>query len=226
VLPVAGEAEERRLVGDWNATPLGEPSTACLRKLFADQAARTPEATAVVCEDASLTYAQLDQCANQLARRLRELGVRAEVRVGLCLERSCELVVALLGVLKAGGAYVRLGSDLPPERLGVVLRDTSASMVVTHSHLLNCLPPHAAERVCIDSDWPRIVGLAPKPPQPVALPANLAYVIYTSSSTGTPKGRDGHAGECRAALRRDLGVVPVQRPRRLDAVPFGASERF
>jgi amino acid adenylation domain-containing protein len=167
------------------------PST--LPELFAAQAARTPDAVAVVFEDRSLTYAALDAHANQLAHHLRGLGVGPEIMVGLCIERSPEMVIGLLGILKAGGAYLPLDPNYPQERLSFMLQDAGAPVLISQSTLLDRLPvlssgETAAHIVRLDTDWPTIAS------RPVTAPAlalnshNLAYVIYTSGSTGKPKG--------------------------------------
>ena len=156
----------------------------------------------------SLSYGELDARANQLAHHLRALGVGPEVVVGLCVERSLEMVVGLLGILKAGGAYLPLDPDYPPERLAFMLADAGAPVLVTHSALLDRLPAHGARIVRLDADWPAIARAAHAPRRPSRLdPHNTAYVIYTSGSTGTPKGVVRRPSQRRAsssAMRRTM----------------------
>jgi amino acid adenylation domain-containing protein len=186
-LPLLTNAEQRQLLIEWNDTAAEFPA-GCIHHLFESQVERTPDALAVVFEDQRLTYAKLNQRANQLAHHLQTLGVKAETLVGICLERSPEMIVSVLAVLKAGGAYLPLDPTYPPERLAFMLADSQTPILLTHSSLLAQLPPHPATTVCLDSDWPII---AEHPITNYQLPItldNLAYVIYTSGSTGKPKG--------------------------------------
>jgi amino acid adenylation domain-containing protein/non-ribosomal peptide synthase protein (TIGR01720 family) len=179
--------EERRTILDaWNDT--ARPTAAMLLpQLFAQQVAQSPHAVAVACGDKSLSYAQLDARANQLAHHLRALLVEPESVVGLFLDRSLDLPVGLLGILKAGGAYLPLDPGHPPDRLAYVLADAGASVLVTQSALRDRLPRHDLPVVCLDED--AAIGRPPAPPPVLALaPRNAAYVIYTSGSTGRPKG--------------------------------------
>src|SRR5947208_515585 len=183
---LSGE-ERRTLLEDWNATARAlEPQT--VAQLFAAQAAQTPDAVAVVFEQEALSYAQLEARANQLAQHLRRLGVGAETVVGLCLERSLEMVVGLIGILKAGGAYLPLDPSYPAERLCFMLADAGAAVLITHSGLRDRLGGHAARVVELDSEAAAIAAQPSSAPASAVRPQNLAYVIYTSGSTGTPKG--------------------------------------
>ena len=170
------------------------PSTlpATLPSLFAEQAARTPDAAAVIFEDRTLSYAALDAHANRLAHHLQSLGVGPETVVGLCVERSPEMVVGLLGILKAGGAYLPLDPHYPRERLGFMLADAGCAVLVTQAALLDKLPaqPGAAgiTLVRLDADWPAIARQPATAPLLDLDPRHPAYVIYTSGSTGNPKG--------------------------------------
>ncbi len=159
-----------------------------VHQMIEDQAAQTPDAVAVVFQDEQLTYRELNKKANQLAHYLRTLGVGPEVLVGVCVERSLEMVIALLAVLKAGGAYVPLDPAYPQERLAYMLVDSQACVLLTQSHLLTSLFLHHSQVVCVDQDWPR----SPQDQEDNLLsgvqPEDLAYVIYTSGSTGKPKG--------------------------------------
>jgi amino acid adenylation domain-containing protein len=187
-LELLSAAERRVVVEEWNRTDAEYPAGACIHELFEAQAERTPDAVAVVFEDAALTYAALDHTANRLANHLRRRGVRPETRVGICLERGPELVVAILAVLKAGGAYVPLDPAYPAERLAFMLADSGATLLLTRLPLPEGLTPHAVEVVCLDAERERIETESAQAPAAGVLPENSAYVIYTSGSTGTPKG--------------------------------------
>ena len=170
----------------WNDTARAVPS-ATLPELFAAQVARTPDAIAVIHEDERLTYAQLDARANQLAHHLRALGVGPDVLVGLCIERSLEMVVGLLAVLKAGGAYVPLDPEYPAERLQYMMNDAGLRVLLTHSSLAAALPiPAGLRRILLDQE--DTAGEPDTAPSIDLHPEHLAYMIYTSGSTGTPKG--------------------------------------
>jgi amino acid adenylation domain-containing protein len=179
--------EREKLLVEWNRTEVEYP-TGCLHEWIEAQAARTPEAVAVVFEDRRLTYGELDARANQLAHALRGLGVGPEVLVGLCMERSLELMVGLLGVLKAGGAYAPLDPEFPAERLAWMLGDTRAKVVLTQERLKERLGACEARVLCLDSEWAEIGKQSEDRAESGVRPENLAYVIYTSGSTGKPKG--------------------------------------
>ena len=157
-------------------------------ELFAAQAARTPDATAVVFADQQLSYAQLDARANQLAHHLRGMGVGPEVVVGLCVERSLEMLVGVLGILKAGGAYLPLDPAYPAERLAFMLEDARAPVLLTQAKLRSLLCGHRGGIVQLDADWPAIARRPTTAPTVALHPHNTAYVIYTSGSTGNQKG--------------------------------------
>src|SRR5215213_10341855 len=148
------ESERRRVLVEWNDTRTEYPRDRCVHELFEERAQRTPDAVAVAFEDQRLTYRELDRRANQLAHHLRALGVGPEVLVGICVERSLEMVVGLLGILKAGGAYVPLDPAYPEERISFMLEDAKASVLLTQQRLLEGLPKHGAEVVRLDADWP------------------------------------------------------------------------
>ena len=176
--------------------PAAQPGTAtrsfppehCIHALFEAHARTAPEAVALTFEKQHLTYGELNAQANRLAHHLRSLGVGPETLVALCLERSPTLLVALLAVLKAGGAYVPLDPDSPGARLGLILADAQAPVVLTHSALLAKLGATTAAVVCCDRDLAALAPLSAENPAPLATPANASYVIYTSGSTGVPKG--------------------------------------
>ena len=188
-LPLLTEAERHQLLVVWSGAQVRRPeSGACIHELFEAEVARSPHTVAVVAADGTLTYEELDRRANELAHRLRALGVSPETLVGLCVERSLEMLVGLFGILKAGGAYVPLDPAYPTERLAFMLEDADVPVLLTQTALLDRLPAHKARVVCLDA-LPKEVDEASE--QRVAsgvTPKNLAYVIYTSGSTGTPKG--------------------------------------
>ena len=187
-LPILAEAEGYQILVEWNDTETDYPRTECIHELFEAQVERRPEAVAVIFEDQQLTYAELNRRANQLAHHLRELGIGPEVLVGICVERSLEMVVGILGILKAGGAYLPLDPAYPQERLAFMLADTKAPVLLTQAHLAEVLPQHQAQLVCLDMDWQTIAQASTDNLANNVTTNNLAYVMYTSGSTGRPKG--------------------------------------
>ena len=173
---------------DWNDTSRKYPRNRCAHQLFEQQVEKSPDAVAIVHGNEQLTYRELNTRANQLAHHLNSFGVGPEVLVGICLERSLEMIVAVLGILKAGGAYVPLDPEYPMERLRFMLADSRSAVLLTHSRLVEELPPHEAKVICIDSDWDAIARYGQEAPFSTTSVENLAYVIYTSGSTGKPKG--------------------------------------
>ncbi|MEP6914054.1 MAG: condensation domain-containing protein, partial [Acidobacteriota bacterium] len=186
-LTTCAAGERRRLLVEWNAARTESSPLAAMPQVFELQTERTPEAVAVVCGAERLTYRQLNARANQLGHYLRARGVGPETRVGVCLERSATMMVALLAVLKAGGAYVPLDPRYPADRLAFMLEDSRVAVLVTEQARLGALPAGPAHTVCVD-DWAAIAGESTANPPGGAAPENLAYVIYTSGSTGRPKG--------------------------------------
>jgi amino acid adenylation domain-containing protein len=187
-LPLLTAAERQRQFAAWQATQVALPPAREVHSLFESQVCHTPEAVAVIGDDQPLTYAALNARANQLAHYLRAQGVGPDVCVGLCVERSLELVVGVLGILKAGGAYVPLDPTYPPARLAFMLADAQVRVLVTQQRLVDRLPHSGTTRVCLDVDWPVIARQREDNPVSGVTADNLAYVIYTSGSTGTPKG--------------------------------------
>ena len=187
-VPLLSEEERRTLITDWNQTQSAYPSQLCIHQFFEQQVQRTPQATALVFGDCSLTYEELNHKANQMAHCLRQLGVGLETPVGIHLQRSPELVISLLAVLKAGGAYVPLDPDHPPARLETILRDTQAPLVLTQASLRERLPPCSGQILCLDDALARLASQPNHNPGPWAAPGSLAYILYTSGSTGSPKG--------------------------------------
>lgn len=207
-LPLLTDAEAHEILTGWNNTRVEWPSVVVeasrlqgaggtpppqpgltISRLFEEQAGRTPEAVALVFEGRQLTYGELNRRANRLAHQLRGLGVGPEVLVGICVERSVEMVVGLLGVLKAGGAYVPLDPAYPQERLGFMVSDAGLAVLLTQQHLASLLPASEARTVFLDAAGPEpAAGPEADNPDGGAGPDDLAYVIYTSGSTGRPKG--------------------------------------
>ncbi|HET7462914.1 MAG TPA: AMP-binding protein, partial [Longimicrobium sp.] len=187
-LDLLDAAERRMMVEDWNATDAGYPAGACVHDLFRAQAGRTPEAVALSWRGERLTYAQLEARANRIANLLRRRGVGPEVRVGICLPRTTELVAAMLGVLKAGGAYVPLDPAYPRERLGYMREDAGITLVITESALADRLPEDAPALLLLDVERDAIAAESGDAPESGVLPENLSHVIFTSGSTGRPKG--------------------------------------
>ncbi|AFZ17608.1 non-ribosomal peptide synthetase [Allocoleopsis franciscana] len=196
-LPLLSEAQQHKLLREWNQTQADYPKDVCIHQLFEEQVERTPDAVAVVFENQQLTYRELNARANQLAHYLQELGVKPEVLVGICVERSLDMVIGLLGILKAGGAYVPLDPTYPPERLAFMLEDAQVPVLLTQFQLLETLPTHQAKVFCLDTDGEMLANRSQENPDSGATTDNLAYVIYTSGSTGTPKGAmNTHQGIC------------------------------
>jgi len=188
VLPLLTDSENNQPLVVWNATQAPYPHDRCVHQLFEAQVEQTPGAIAVIYEDQQLTYRELNARANQLAHVLRQLGVGPDVLVALCLDRSPEMVVGLLGILKAEGAYVPLDLSYPKERLAFMLADTQTKVLLTQQHLLATLPPRHAQVLCLDRDWNTISHESGENLTTSMTAEHLAYVIYTSGSTGQPKG--------------------------------------
>lgn len=182
------ETERHKLLVEWNNTTSDYPDDKCIHQLFEATVERSKEAVAVVFEGEQLTYGELNARANQLAHYLQALGVGPEVLVGICVERSLEMVVGLLGILKAGGAYVPLDPAYPQERLAFMLEDASVPVLLTQAQQQKKLPPHSARVVCLDKDWSEIAFQSEENPTSGVTAENLSYVMYTSGSTGKPKG--------------------------------------
>jgi len=191
-LPILPPDERERLLVDFNATAADYPRDTCVHALFEARAAERPDAPALAYLSEELTYAELNGRANQLARHLRGLGVGPDVLVGVCVERSTEMLVTALAVLKAGGAYVPMDPSYPKERLALMIEDSRVGVLVTQQRLVPHLPDRwvhsAGKTVLVDADWPAIGDADASDLEPLAGPGDLAYCIYTSGSTGRPKG--------------------------------------
>jgi surfactin family lipopeptide synthetase A len=186
-LPILTEDERQMLLLRWNDTAKPYPP-AFVHEQFEAQVAKTPEAIAVACGDTQLSYAEVDARANRLAHYLRDRGVDAKTMVGICIERSVEMIVGILGVLKSGGAYVPLDPSYPSERLQFMLSDSGARVLLTQSHLTDLQTGATCKVVNLDADWPAIASHPASAPEVAPAPESPAYVIYTSGSTGGPKG--------------------------------------
>jgi len=187
-LPLLTAAERLTLLVEWNNTQVDYPKDACIHQMFEAQVERTPNAVAVVFEDKQLTYRELNTRANKIAHYLQRWGVEPEVLVGICMERSLEMIVGLLGILKAGGAYVPMDPVYPQERLAFMLENTQISVLLTQNRLVQRLPRHSAKVVCLDAVSELIAQEREENPLCRVSASNLAYVMYTSGSTGRPKG--------------------------------------
>ncbi|HEY8670507.1 MAG TPA: amino acid adenylation domain-containing protein, partial [Terriglobales bacterium] len=192
-LTLLSQNERQHLLVELNATQTEFARDLCVQQLFEQRVAESPNSVAVVYGNDSFTYGELNARANQLANYLRKSGVGPEVLVGLCVERSLDMMVGLLGVLKAGGAYVPLDPLFPKDRVAFIVEDAKAPLLITQSALLDTLPQHSARTICLDADWSEIAKessekLSSENMGPLAGPDNLAYVLFTSGSTGKPKG--------------------------------------
>ncbi|MDE1165520.1 MAG: amino acid adenylation domain-containing protein [Pseudomonas sp.] len=188
-LPLLDAGQTRQLAKVWNPLPESVENAPCALQMIEQQAQRQPEATALVLDDQCMSYGELNRRANRLAHRLRESGVGPDVRVGIAVQRSLELIVGLLGILKAGGAYVPLDPAYPQDRLTHMLHDSGISLLLTQPHLVARLPKlEGVRHLLLATAGDELAHYSDANPTPVTVPANLAYVIYTSGSTGKPKG--------------------------------------
>ncbi|MHB9796208.1 amino acid adenylation domain-containing protein [Pseudomonas sp. MT3] len=225
-LPLLDGSEREQLLYGWNATDMDYPRDACLHQLIEQQAQRSPDDIALTDGQRSLSYAELNRRANRLAHWLREQGVGPDSRVGVALERSVELPVALLAVLKAGGAYVPLDPEFPAERLAHMLEDGGVRLLLTQQHLLGELPQTGARAFCLDRDWAQLEGYADNDLANLAKPDDLAYVIYTSGSTGKPKGvavRHGGVVNFMLSMAREPDLNAQDRVLALTSLSFDIS---
>jgi amino acid adenylation domain-containing protein len=213
-LPLLTATEKHQLLVEWNDSKVDYPKDKCVHQLFEEQAERTPEAIAVILPSLErgseewLTYEELNRRANLLATQLQQMGVGAETFVAICMERSLETIVAILGILKAGGVYVSLDPAYPQERLTWMLEDSSAPVLITQSHLIEKLPSHRARLLCLDANWGAEVRENRIATNCYVPSSNLAYINYTSGSTGRPKGvAIPHRGVMRLVLATNYATL-------------------
>ncbi|MGA9381804.1 MAG: amino acid adenylation domain-containing protein, partial [Phormidium sp.] len=182
------EQEQHKILVEWNDTKVDYPKHLCIHELFAAQVEKKPDNIAVVFKEEQITYQELNQRSNKVAHYLKSLEVVAEVLVGICVERSPETIVGLLGILKAGGAYLPLDATYPQERLNFMLSDSQTQIILTQQKFVEQFTRSGVKVVCLDTDWESIEQQSQENPHSEVTSENLAYVIYTSGSTGTPKG--------------------------------------
>ncbi len=228
-LSMLSEAEHGQLV-EWNHTAREYGPEQCVHQLIAEHAVRQPNAAAVICGAEQLTYGELNERANQLAHYLRELGVGPESLVGVCLERSLEMMVALLGIFKAGGAYLPLDPEYPAERLRYMLEDAGVKLALTQQHLIARLETElessGVQWVAMDQQWTTIATQPRENPRTAVQPENLAYIIYTSGSTGMPKGvmiTNQSLTNYALTMMNCIGLEPGQRMLEFASLSFDAS---
>jgi amino acid adenylation domain-containing protein len=224
-LPILSAAEHHQLLVEWNNTRADYPKEQCIHQLFEAQVKQTPDAIALVFEDKQLTYRELNIRSNQLAHYLQKQGIGAEVLVGLCVERSIEMVVGMLGILKAGGAYIPLDPNYPSERLSFMLEDAQVPVLLTQQRWVERLETHKSQVICLDKDWVTISQESEANPNSNVTADNLAYVIYTSGTTGKPKGvQIEHRGLLNLVFwhQQTFAVSPDDRATQVAGVAFDA----
>lgn len=217
--------EYQEIVEGWNETAATYP-VQCIHELIHEQALLHPTATALIFEGQCLTYRELDQRSNQLARYLQQCGVGPDTLVGVCMDRSLELGVALVGILKAGGAYVPLDPSYPVDRLAYMQEDAGVQVLLTQTHLLTRLPKSAVHTICLDQDWLMLAASSTEPVASSVVPANLAYMIYTSGSTGHPKGAmNTHEALCNRLtwMQETYRLTPADRVLQKTPISFDVS---
>ncbi|BBC27208.1 non-ribosomal peptide synthetase [Pseudanabaena sp. ABRG5-3] len=187
-IPILSASEQQQILIDWNNTAVNYPQDICFQKLIELQVQRTPNAIAVIYENQKLTYQELNQKANQLAHHLLAIGIQSEQLIGICVERSLDMLVGLLGILKAGAAYVPIDPSYPRDRIEYMLSDSQAQILITQQSLINQIPAYTGLIISLDSDQHKLSQASVDNPQVVIDTNQLAYVIYTSGSTGKPKG--------------------------------------
>ncbi|MEH2351124.1 MAG: amino acid adenylation domain-containing protein [Nostoc sp.] len=187
-LPLLTERERHQLLVEWNDTHIPYPDTKCIHQVFEEQVEQNSNAIAVVYENESLTYRELNDRANQLAHYLQSLGVKKEVLVGICVERSLEMIIGILAILKAGGAYIPFDPAYPQERLAYMFQDTGVSLLLIQQQLMGLLPQNTAKVICLDTDEEIFSQYSQENLKADVTPDNLTHIMYTSGSTGIPKG--------------------------------------
>jgi len=225
-LPILTEPERHQLLVEWNDTKREHPKDKCIQELFEEQAEKTPDAVAVVFENERLTYRELNGRANQLAHHLKKHGVGPDMLVGLCVERSLNMIVGLLGILKAGGVYVPLDPEYPKDRVEFMMGDAQLSFLVTQGRFRSGFPNNGVRMVCLDADWEIISRGSDENPGYEVMADNLAYVIYTSGSSGIPKGvlisHGSFAGHC-LEIRKQYALEANDRVLQFASLSFDVS---
>ncbi|RNB59090.1 amino acid adenylation domain-containing protein [Brevibacillus gelatini] len=188
LLPLMREEEEQLLITEWNRTEVPYSREKCVHEMIEEMAAKAPDSVALIVGEQRVTYGELNKQANKLAHYLRKQGVGPEVLVGICAERTVEMMIGLLAILKAGGAYVPIDPAYPAERIAYIIEHSRIPLLLTQEKLLPTLPAHEAQVICLDSDWEAVAHESEQNPGKLATSDNLIYVIYTSGSTGNPKG--------------------------------------
>ncbi|MDX6306043.1 MAG: hypothetical protein QOI77_3012, partial [Blastocatellia bacterium] len=222
-----GDLQTRESLGQFRGPRISQFAETSLPRLFEDQAAKSPDAMAVACAGESLTYGELNARANQLARYLHLQGIGRESLVGICVDRSLEMAIGILGVLKSGAAYLPLDPDYPEERLAFMLNDARPSLVITKADLASRLPQNQ-KRILLDTGWPTIIENADANLSETPGPNDLAYVIYTSGSTGEPKGvmiEHGNLANYLLALNHELGIARDDIYLHTAAIAFSSARR-
>ncbi|MEH1828682.1 MAG: amino acid adenylation domain-containing protein [Nostoc sp.] len=224
-LPLLSESELHKLLVEWNNTQAIYSQDKCIHQLVESVAEQNGEATALVSGDEQLSYKELNIRSNQLAHSLKKLGVKSEVLVGLCVERSFDMIIGMLGILKAGGAYVALDPSYPSERLNFMLEDAQVSVLLTHERWLECLKNYDSKIICLDKDWEIISQEIESNITSKVTVDNLAYIIYTSGSTGRPKGvKIEHRGLLNLVFwhQKAFAVSRLDRTTQISGVAFDA----
>ncbi|MDZ7376789.1 MAG: amino acid adenylation domain-containing protein [candidate division KSB1 bacterium] len=225
-VPIMSQAELNEMLYQWNKTQAEFPSHLCMHQWFENLAARNPDAIALTFAGKSLSYGEFNHRANQMARYLNKIGVGREHLVGICMERSIEMMIGIMGALKAGGAFIPLDPAYPPERLDYMITDSRISVLLTQQALVGLVNPHQAKVVCVDAEWAKIAQESDDNLNLEVDPTNLAYVIYTSGSTGKPKGTMlQHRGWCNLGRAQQLafGQGEGDRVLQFSALSFDAS---
>ncbi|MBD1900675.1 non-ribosomal peptide synthetase [Trichocoleus sp. DQ-A3] len=224
-LPILSEAELHQLLVQWNNTKVDYPNDLCVHQLFEAQVEQNKDAIALVFEDKKLTYQELNIRSNKLARYLQKLGIGAEILVGLCVERSLEMIIGMLAILKAGGAYLPLDPSYPPERLSFMLKDAQVPVLLTREQYIKRLNNQNSKIICLDKDWENISQESEDNPSSSVTSENLAYVIYTSGTTGKPKGvQIKHSGLLNLVFwhQQAFAVSPLDRVTQVAGCAFDA----